>query len=245
MISVKIGNYGKIEIDDTDLKNIDKSSLQKTFLNTKKVPDVIRYYVKFNNGRAMVKEKLNNDFPCSNFFDQTIPNNVEKSIVLIIESPHINEYDEHFNPIAPAQGDTGTRLDKHLASLMQKVYLLYTNKTLLDNKIYPIIIANAIQWQTSLASLYIKHKPLDHKLKNSICKLIWGLKHYPYDFIQRISKYKPIIVINSCTKIVPLKNDISKIYTGKYSQVALYETSHPSAWNKPDQRDIIRKLTFQ
>ena len=70
---------------------------------------------------------------------------VIKKIALVLESPHIKEFDEGGKGIKPAQGHTGYSLKENLPDLIKQIGL---PKEL--HGVYKMQIINAIQYQTSL-----------------------------------------------------------------------------------------------
>lgn len=159
--------------------NIDKSLiahgkmryLEKDFFSPgTMVPDVYRYIAFIKNGELTLGQHLKSDIPCTRFFDHTTCN-YPKSIVLILESPHSEEYcyrNDVMYPIAPAQGATGDNLHLFIYN--------YIKKAILDSGIkdgfYPVIIVNPIPWQTSLDYVLVNRGKMNKTVKEEVwCKM--------------------------------------------------------------------------
>lgn len=151
-----------------------------------------------------MKPKLNfsistrKEFTKRNSIDDII-NNGYKNIVMILESPHINEYkyaNENF--IAPAIGKTG--------ELLKKWFYKCIKKHLSPNKKYNVILMNAIQYQCSLGEDTIIYR-------DKLWCNLWFNYNKKDDFIKRLKHYNPDIIINACTigmHIVPETNKKQK-----------------------------------
>lgn len=115
-------------------------------------------------------------------------------IILVLESPHKDEYDDQKNPIGPANGKTGNHINKYLVSILNNAvgYL---------KPIYPkydLILLNAIQYQCSLGV-----DPLIYRDAMFLC--LWEQEKYKDDFNKRLKeiilKYNErYLLINGCTK---------------------------------------------
>jgi len=160
-----------------------------------------------------------------NDFDRTLerPENVNL-IILILESPHINEYQD--NP-APAKGKTGENIREYIQKILQTKNI---------NTDYGVFIMNAIQYQCSLGKATKCYR-------DEIFINVWkdGGKN---DFQDRLSKIvqENDIVINGCTKgnkkpelrlLVQqaIENSIQK-------NIEKYRINHPSSWWKEKYREL-------
>ena len=117
-------------------------------------------------------------------------------IALVLESPHKKEFE--LNKIASSF--TGKNINKYF--LINLYYFLsfntfedciYNKKNIMiEDGIYKLILINPIQYQCSLGlknSIY----------KNDIFKECWKDKSFKNDFIKRLTKSKPTLIINCCT----------------------------------------------
>lgn len=110
------------------------------------------------------------------------------TIGLILESPHIAEYDANGNPIGPAQGRTGRNIVNFL--------IRHLNSIKLPRRKYKLRLIEAVSFQCSNGT-NLKEK--ENALKrDDVFKTVWqhGGKD---DFKERMEMYCPEIVINSCT----------------------------------------------
>ncbi|WP_058953072.1 hypothetical protein [Clostridium tyrobutyricum] len=110
----------------------------------------------------------------------------DKIIVIVLESPHIDEFNKTKCSIAPAPalGITGCNLDKYFEEKIQGY--------LPDGK-YHIILTNAIQYQCSLGTE-------TDVFRDRMWLKLWICKEFNKNFIGRLEKYNPDIIINLCTK---------------------------------------------
>lgn len=231
--------------------------------NKNSVPDVWRYVIDMDKyGQIQVYEHdktnclLKNSFIEESQFkdvesDVTWKDCPEKTIVLLLESPHKDEYTEFFAPKAPAQGSTGDNIGKEIANLL----FLLLNKNeyksygccKLKNERYKLILANPVQYQTSLSILY--DEKIDKIIRNSVWKSLWnyvnvkGKKVIQEHFKNRIIKYKPCLIINSCTKDDKKNDTIYNFLVDLYAvrlmskshkldeMPIIINTHHPSYWS--------------
>lgn len=193
--------------------------------------------------------------------------NDKKTIAIILESPHKEEYNnENFKP-APALGTTGTNLSNYFQEIINSV------ENLEDGE-YRIILMNAIQYQCSLGLP-------TNKYRDKMFLKLWLEEEFEIDFISRLEKYNPDVILNFCTKgnhkedsdlvtgsktvinkkyiinvcgITKLNYDTDKEYKNtlqgfveisinKYikennKEIKLFKASHPSSWNIGKNRKI-------
>lgn len=135
------------------------------------------------------------------------------NIVIVLESPHRNEYDKNGNAIKSASGHTGEKLGEFLS---KKINILRKDQKELglDCDSYNVYAVNAIQYQCSCGL-----KPIQPELKNTIFRALWPcLKE---DFLNRIKQLNPVLIINMCTGGVKsikdhINNTTSYEKTNKY-----------------------------
>ncbi|OYU82602.1 MAG: hypothetical protein CFE24_14770 [Flavobacterium sp. BFFFF2] len=116
-------------------------------------------------------------------------------VLLIIESPHKDEYDINFVPIGTAQGQTGRNISKNFYKLIQ------SNKELEKlEKDFEVTVYNPIPLQTSM---YEITKCFDRNLRNSVWKYCWNAENGPNfksKFIEYIVENNDFeFIINACT----------------------------------------------
>lgn len=219
---IKVG----LPIDESIFKEIG----EKDILDINKVNDVHRYWINYEKGKLTKQfiDKKNTKFSKSKYADDIISENYEdKTIVLLLESPHKDEYDSCNNAIAPAQGKTGENIDKNIITLLRELESL--NPGLFNEGRYRFIICNPIQYQTSLY-MYHKHELEDdyRTLRNRCWKKIWRDENIQEDFKSRLDLYKPILIINACTSALQIK--VTQ-YLKENNYNNIYTTYHPSYWN--------------
>jgi hypothetical protein len=156
-----------------------------------------------------------------------------KTIVIILESPHLDEYKDH-SFINPALGTTGENLQNYFEKLINALAISEHD---LKNGQYRIILMESIQYQCSLGI-----KPLNKNIRNLVFSEIWNLQNkngeFPTknDFISRLASYMPDVILNLCT--TPSNNLVQKEieqYRNKYPSVKLYIGCHPSSWHRYDK----------
>jgi hypothetical protein len=227
----------------------DLVTVKNMFGSDNRVCDVDRYNIRNDrkDNTDLILQKHTN-FEASKIkgnFKDLVPNNKFKNIVLILESPHKDEYKKEDNkliPIAPAQAnqknkDTGYAIETFFTSkiLSQIEDIVIKN----DSR---VIITNPIQYQASLhnilGSVTIERK-LRGCLRDSVWKSLWSVKKIRLDFFSRLTSYQPYLIINACTGGTSDRD--SDGLNGLISQFLIenkfweksYKTGHPSSvWFK-------------
>lgn len=149
----------------------------------------IEYYVPKLNFSKDKRKKINE----INSIDDIV-NNGNKNIIIILESPHLNEFaDKNF--ISPAIGKTG--------DFLQEYFFCCIKNHLSPHEKYNVILMNAIQYQCSLGEDTIIYRD---KLW---CEL-WFNYNKKDDFIKRLKHYNPYIIVNACTIGMHIIPGISK-----------------------------------
>lgn len=163
--------------------------------------------------------------------------NQHKTIVIILESPHADEYNNSCF-INPALGKTGENLQNYFEKLINALAISEHD---LNNGQYRIILMESIQYQCSLGI-----KPLNKNIRDLVFSKIWNLQNkngeFPtkIDFISRLASYMPDVILNLCT--TPSNNLVQKEidqYRKKYPSVKLYIGYHPSSWHRYDKEKKI------
>ncbi len=126
------------------------------------------------------------EFAKNNSLENALNNN-NYTIAVILESPHKDEYSDQ-NFIAPALGATGNHLQKYFVNLMAEAI----KNIKLDSGVYDVILGNGVQYQCSNGD-----DPKKYRDENW-CRL-WFSENMKQDFIERLNKYNPQIIINACT----------------------------------------------
>lgn len=149
-------------------------------------------YGKLDRGNFIPLNQLErkNIFYTLNGTQRTIANKISNhSIVIILESPHKDEYKESGAANGPAFGPTGTCFNKHFKRLI-------TAKDIgmgITTGVYDVILINAVQYQCTFGET-IDSKFRDYNWLNCFEK---GCAE---DLICRLEALQPEILINACTK---------------------------------------------
>lgn len=130
-----------------------------------------------------------------------------KKLALIVESPHKDEFDDIFNPIAPLNGrNTKKKFAKKICSHLKKWFKRVEEKP--DVEVY---IMNPIQYQTSLwhflknkisynkSKKGITYNSIDHLLRDEVWLFLFNNCNLKNDFENKIRNYGPDYVVNCCT----------------------------------------------
>lgn len=206
--------------------------INETFFKNK-VDHVFRYLISVNNGSIKpykFKDKVCLKFADSNYNDLNINFNSDlKSIVIVLESPHKDEFDSNLNPKGPAQGATGNNLASKLKELIENIH---SENPIPDGE-YKIVLVNPIPCQTSLN--YIHEKALKGSwktLRDKVWITLWDNNfNYKINFISTINSINPFIIINSCSSKIK-DNRLDQFLIDNFSKnLNLYKTHHPSSWN--------------
>lgn len=187
------------------------------------VNDEARYTIEIINNKC-TKPKLLKDFK---------PIKGNENIILLLESPHRSEYRsikiyDRLVPIGPAQGgkttDAGGAIREYID---EAINYIIKNENLNLNGNYNLIIINPIQFQASLGSLYTGG--LKVGLRDKVWKDIWDISSnnayiIKENFICRLRKYTPKLIINACTN--NLKVDVENLLNIK--GFISYRIKHPA-----------------
>ena len=205
----------------------------------RRVRNVRRYKLKFENEVwSYVEYTPQNRLQASNFKKDedyaTLQIKSDNVIFLLLESPHEHEFDESFQPIAPAQKVTGKNIEDHLLEILHKI-------TEIRNPAegeYDFCLINPVQSQTSLHYLHKKtlnkNKDIRHKVWNLL--LDDTAKHELRKIINE-SGYTYKIVINACT--LPIKRTLSNFL--KDHCIDFVSVNHPSGWRWSSNRVVKNK----
>ncbi len=228
-------NYNKDLMNFDNKKNI---IIKNKFINNS-VPNIIRYQVDIlkNTGDITVNSILNkkNIIKNSNYSDILLNKDlkIDKSITLILESPHKAEF-EYFNnylkPISPAQGSTGKNIDNKLQKLLVEI-ISNNNLSDLESENYKLVIINPISFQTSLHFFHRKSLSEYHfkKLRDKVWQESWEKDiTYKKNLSANLKKINSNLIINACTSnLSPL---IQEFLENNFKNKHLVKSYHPSAW---------------
>lgn len=123
-----------------------------------------------------------------------------RSIVFLLESPHMDEYQRgNINcPIAPAMGKTGSNIAEYLGTVLSRIE---PQRFIVPG--YLVIISNPIQFQTSLHAIHGMSPRADKgkwgTLRDNVWRTLWAEPHIQRCFKKRLEGYCPKVIINACT----------------------------------------------
>ena len=169
----------------------------------------------------------------------------QPAIVLILESPHSNEFNSSGKPIAPAMGVSGQNIYKYFCDIIngassgnkQTANNLNALVSFLNNnagKEICVYIVNSVQYQCSLGI-----KPICHIIKESNWVDEWFAGP---DFDERCNILnKEAFFINLCTSgvFVPMKEMVKERLNALGITDNYCEGPHPSSWNR------LKKIEFK
>ena len=219
-------------------ENGDTVDIVDMFFHNNRVEDVDRYRIRLVQDRPFLIPHLKRKVsPKTNRHNDLRPRRCGNTLVVLLESPSIHEYDGAPNRrIAPAQGQTGCGILCHLGSFLCPEATQSLNDCgYLRSRIQDgtrLVISNPIQFETSL--LYAIHEDVlsesrRRTLTNAVWKRLWDVPEIRRDFIQRLRNYNPSIIINSCTsKLSPLVCQYLAA-NGNINLPYIYRTHHLSS----------------
>ena len=259
------------EIRDSNSPNVDPCGndgvLVKDFFGmNNRVPDVSRYRIcnsgccvrhdnrySMSNGRYIIPHcDISGQRLQDLLREQQIQEKQIGNIVLILESPHKDEYQPgNINcPIAPANGDTGHNIDRYLATVLSRIEMKEGQQLIVPSS--HVVISNPIQFQTSLHAIHGKSlEGTWETLRNNVWWTLWNNSegHIKQCFRERlVYTYNPSLIINACSgKFTPCeyrtcthrqrrnlkdrKRNVTKFVREELPKVPLYETYHPARDN--------------
>lgn len=165
--------------------------------------------------------------------DEYTPDKTENIIIVVLESPHKDEYSE-VNGIkvanGPAYGKTGDNFNKYFPLILRNAII--DKKIVLKSGHYEIIFMNGIQYQCSLGNATSKYR-------DELFLKCWENDKCKEDFKERLKRYislgKNCVVINCCTKG---KKNLQKLVHNEIQDacrdVPTYLCTHPCSWFVPD-----------
>lgn len=239
LVSVEVAKEGLIfklqtkEKDECEHTAIDNGELIKCLDQAVGVLEV-----SVNNGMGHVKWRVNNIKKTDDSGKRVEANNTAdyKSMVIVLESPHRDEFTKRNNTAkqearGPAMGHTGDCISEALCKnifcyLTMRNYSdlgAYSNfNTAIENGQYCVHFVNAIQVQCSLGLALSEYEAV----KKSNLKGLWDKKIVRDDFVERLKKRKPAVIINCCTDV--LQNKVQKEIDENFTCLKLMG-DHPSS----------------
>lgn len=169
-----------------------------------------------------------------------------RRLVVVLESPHKEEYEPNGEPRGPARGRTGEHLKEHLADVV-KEHVGEINDC-------EVLLMNAIQYQCSLGNLGTsgQNKRSYRKRCDTVFREVWncedekGRKNFEKR-LQDLGLDEKDVILNTCTKgatknhACGSKSDwlrclvataICNSFKDANSRPTLLRANHPASWTK-------------
>lgn len=176
-----------------------------------------------------------------------------QTLVIVLESPDKDEFLGNCidRPIAPAVGATGRNIR---CRLMDVINTCDHIQECLHQETR-VILANPIQFQTSLVSILritSNDKDKRAKLRDAVWNAIWSYEEIRCEFKKRLKGYSPDLLINACThdvgcnsKVCPLngeckKDKVREFLTSNFAHAHIYEATHPCTWHSKKHRGLAQ-----
>ncbi len=164
-----------------------------------------------------------------------VNNQLISPIVVILESPHKDEYDPiTLQALGPAMGVTGVNFKTYFDTLLNGKW-----KNVLKKGQHSIVLFNAVQFQCSLGNKLSGMASYKNKKKRDENFLLCLDDVNNNDMIKRLKAIRPTLVINLCT-VGLKKNNLCEHVSSLLRQGTINYTNgtHPSRWNNPMHRKI-------
>lgn len=165
---------------------------------------------------------------------KSISNSLRNPVVVLLESPHKDEYDSITQTaLGPCMGRSGDNFRKKFDVLIKGSSMFNKLQTLTCD----IVLFNTIQYQCSLG-LPLAGKANIKNKKQRDSNFIACIRN-GNDFIDRLGAIRPHAIINLCTKGTRnLQQIVRNIYNQSTLNFLYVEGYHPSAWNNSRYQKI-------
>lgn len=219
------------------LNNFNFNSIVPNHLVTSPCPDQLVGYVT-NRSYVSYQARTNIDYVLNSNNKHTVTNQLTNPIVIILESPHIHEYDPITNmAIGPAYGNTGKYFKLYFGQILSQTPTITLPNTRCD-----VILLNAVQYQCSLGlPLNGTNNKVNKNHRDNIFNSILS-NHQYCDLIERINAINPCVIMNLCTKSINnLQNLVEQLLinsTAISPNIPRYRGYHPYNWNISNRRII-------
>lgn len=224
--------------DSSHVQPVGNDVLVENFFGMKnKVPDVSRYRI-CKNGNII--PHFDQSGQIRDISGQELKRRLQqqsqiRNIVLLLESPHKDEYERDITcPKAPACGSTGRNIKRHLHEVLSHI----ENQKLIVPSCH-VVISNPVPFQTSLHAIHgnsLKDKDGCRwaTLRDYVWLTLWDEKRIRSWFQARLKRYNPSLIVNACTS--HQKSSVNDFVRGKLPTMTLYNVGHPASWNSPKNR---------
>ena len=215
------------------------------FCERNRMPDVDRYRLVHEGDGLKLQCHGHSDFRKSPYNDKR-PRAAEpeqKTLLILLESPHDDEYCPTMCPRAPACGSAGRGIATNLARILN----CSSSVARCINDGTRVIIANPVPFQASLKAIH--GQPLTSSsfrtLRNTVWKLLWNVPEMRCAFREKVQCYNPTWIVNACTgNWKGLKGDLYDWLFEIGMESRLYAAPHPSfnRWNYCARLEKIKPL---
>lgn len=111
--------------------------------------------------------------------------------VVVLESPHRDEYSATFSPLGPLQNrESRKRFYRHIRSLCREIGGLTTG--------VEIVLCNPVPYQASLARMMNDDAGMQSAVRNAVWRGLFR-QGFKQELESRLHAYQPGVVINACT----------------------------------------------
>ena len=184
------------------------------FTNNLTVPDSIRGVLCYSNERDCWEfaELINNNRKLRGIKTNLKQIECFRKIIIILESPHRDEYDKNGKPLFPAQGKTGSKIVKNIENIEKWRGVNNSLSIKLDReKSYCVILMNPVQYAASCYKFWDTIKAKNGKVPANLTDFTHKVFEFLFlnndlrlkeDFKERLRNLytKGDIVINSTTE---------------------------------------------
>lgn len=175
-----------------------------------------------------------------NYFEKS---NSRPLLIILLESPHISEFNSSGAPLGPAKGATGTKLKKYLPSVLTNSCssnqplnnFLNTNHSTIN-----VLICNSVQKQCSMGIT-----PISCLIKETNWIDEWASKN---TLVKRLKSYTCFIkagktnlsfhILNLCTKgiCIPMQELVTQsLLNAGFNKTCISIGPHPSSWRNKNK----------
>lgn len=195
------------------------------------VADTLRGTIEFDNGFVDYS-------PAS---QQKLNAPLEKSVVLILDSPHRDEYalanDGMLRPLFPVPdetpGSSAGAIRKYLGGVVEQMRPKV-------NGTFPVAVLYAVPYQTSLVHL-LGLSQLDKDVRNDVWAALWACPDVQADFVGRLKACSPKLVVNACAK--PAYHEVTRTLQEQGLAENACRTDQPAVnWHKAGGRYKVVRL---
>jgi len=184
-----------------------------------------QYFADLIDGQLITRTREDIDYHGNKTANGINGSNLNCVIVIVLESPHKEEFGITGLPKGPAMGKTGSFFIRNTKGFVDFISNSGVSYILKGN--YQLVYVNSVQYKTSLRiSLNTQSARTG---RDNIWLSVFNNDGGEIDLKQRLKALRPQLVINLCTKGV--KN--LQLYVDKAISVPYKYTfgTHPSTWN--------------